>query len=395
MRQHPPDVPTFSGNACSVVSESLDGIEESSRFGIGGPASSAVTAPTEALATTGAPLSTIESLQWLRFIAASLVVIYHVEVQLSRLDGIPRYDLGIGASGVDIFFVISGFIMVYITHGRRDGFLSFMRRRILRILPIYWLGTLFVLTLLFVAPALLHSTTFDMAHVVSSFMFLPYPHPVSDLYWPLLVPGWTLNYEMFFYLLFASMIWLPLGPRILAVSSILALLVLARSLVAGGSRWTDFYGTPIVLEFIAGMAIAWLYFTRMSLSHRQMASAAVFGILMFTAGVWAGIAEQESRVIFWGLGGAGVVLALVFIEKSHGWPSIKLLRHLGDASFSIYLSHLFVLAATTFAIRQLGIFPWLAEAGTRALMLVAALCVGSAIFVWIERPMHNRLKRWA
>src|SRR5262245_203366 len=166
MRQHFPDLHTFFGNVRSVVPGPLGEIE-----GIEVVEPSAALTETDAggqqaRTATGNPLSTIESLQWLRFIAASLVVIYHVEVQLSRLDGIPRYDLGIGASGVDIFFVISGFIMVYITHGRRDGFLSFMRRRILRILPIYWLGTLFVLTLLFVAPALLHSTTFDMAHVV-------------------------------------------------------------------------------------------------------------------------------------------------------------------------------------------------------------------------------------
>lgn len=343
---------------------------------------------------SGDSIPTIESIQWLRFIAASLVVIFHTEVQLSRFDSSRHHEFGIGASGVDLFFVISGFIMVYITYGRRDNFSSFMLRRVFRIVPIYWVSTFVLLTLLLVAPTVLHSTKLDLAHVVSSFMFLPYPHPVLELQRPLLVPGWTLNYEMFFYVVFGSVLWLPLGARILAVGSALASLVLAQSCFAGGSRWLDFYGSPIVLEFVVGMAIAWLYFTRARLSIFEIASVAGFGFLMFAAGVWAGINEQDSRVIFWGFGSAGVVLAFVFAEKAYGCPRIRLLRHLGDASYSIYLSHLFVLALISGAISQLGVFPWLGESGTRAVMLTGAICAGSAIFLWVERPMQKTLKKW-
>jgi exopolysaccharide production protein ExoZ len=335
----------------------------------------------------------IESLQWLRFIAATFVVLYHIETQLFGLIEGHENRFGLGAAGVDLFFVISGFIMVYITYGLPTRPSSFLLRRLVRIAPLYWLFTLLILTLVVLAPGLFNAAQYDFGHVVSSFLFVPYAHPTLQVQRPLLVPGWTLNYEIFFYLLFASFMWLSIGLRIVTMAGTLGLLSGGRWLSGDGLQWLEFYGSPIVFEFVFGMAIGWVYFKCKSLPAGLTAWIIGFGILMFAGGIAAGISEQESRVIYWGLGAAGVVLGCLFIERSAGWPRIGLFHHFGAASYSLYLSHLFVLGAIAVLIEELGAAAWLGADGVRILMLAAALAAGSAVFVWIERPMHDRLKR--
>src|SRR6476620_2791854 len=140
----------------------------------------------------------IVSIQMLRGIAAMMVVFVHLDVQLRRLN-LGSVDSAWMASGVDIFFVISGFIM-WVTTVRRPQITAaeFMRNRIVRIVPLYWAISLFVLATTLLAPSLLHTTVFDAPHVVTSFLFLPWRDPVTGDFWPLLVPGWTLNFEMLF-----------------------------------------------------------------------------------------------------------------------------------------------------------------------------------------------------
>ena len=336
----------------------------------------------------------IESLQWLRFVAATLVVLYHVEVQLFRLQEGRQNIFGVGAAGVDLFFVISGFVMVFITKTHTPTFLSFMRMRIVRIVPLYWGFTLVTLGLLLTAPALLFSTAGNPVHIITSFLFLPYPHPVLGLPRPLLALGWTLNYEMFFYCLFGAFLFLTLAARILAIACVLCLLVSVRMLVGPGIGPVDFYGSPIVLEFVGGMLVAWIYFQRQTLPLGILIGTIVISVTLIFTGIQAGVSEQAIRVVYWGLPAVGIVLASLYLEKSHGWPQITLLRHFGDASYSIYLSHLFVLAICTIAIKKLELFSAIGTTGSRIGMVAVALAVGSAIHVWIEGPIHRWLLRW-
>src|SRR5437764_3885196 len=159
----------------------------------------------------------------LRGIAASMVVFVHLDVQLKRL-GYASYDASWLGSGVDIFFVISGFIM-WVSVERRPGMSAgeFFGNRLMRIVPLYWLVSAGVLCITFAAPQLLHSTVFNAPHALASFLFLPARHPLTGEFWPLLVPGWTLNYEMLFYLLFAAAIAGANGAprRRLAIISVL------------------------------------------------------------------------------------------------------------------------------------------------------------------------------
>ena len=130
--------------------------------------------------------------------AALLVVFVHLDELLPRL-GLPLF----GGAGVDIFFVISGFIMVHTTMDRDDVTpWSFMAGRISRIVPAYWVATFAVFGIALVAPSLLRTPHLPVGELLQSLAFIPFVKD-SGLTQPLLFVGWTLNYERFFYLVFA------------------------------------------------------------------------------------------------------------------------------------------------------------------------------------------------
>jgi peptidoglycan/LPS O-acetylase OafA/YrhL len=130
-----------------------------------------------------ASVGTIKNIQALRAIAALSVVLYHIDI------------IGIGSSGVDIFFVISGFVIA--KSGSNVDAVQFYSRRLFRIVPIYWIGTILVFGIAIVAPHLLKHTDADLADLIRSLIFIPYLKS-SGLAQPVLFLGWTLNYEMFF-----------------------------------------------------------------------------------------------------------------------------------------------------------------------------------------------------
>ena len=130
--------------------------------------------------------------QYLRAVAASMVVLFHSEAQLSRAALSMDSSLSWLASGVDIFFVISGFIMWTSTAPPRSVRpLEFWRRRIWRIVPLYWIVTTFMIVVLLIFPAFVKTGQFEVWHAVTSFLFLPSIHPVTGMLQPVLVPGWS------------------------------------------------------------------------------------------------------------------------------------------------------------------------------------------------------------
>ena len=164
------------------------------------------------------------AIQYLRGIAALMVVVVHIPVQLSRMgfNGDWPEFLNIG---VDIFFVISGFIMWTTTFDGRVGVAQFLSRRLVRIAPLYWALTSITVLVMLAAPTLVQSGKLDLQHVITSYLFVASQHPVTQLMEPILVPGWTLNYEMFFYVVFALCLPLRAGFRAMAVMAILVTLV--------------------------------------------------------------------------------------------------------------------------------------------------------------------------
>ena len=194
------------------------------------------------------------SIQYLRGLAALAVVAYHVGIQVRW----PGLDLTWGKAGVDVFFVISGVVMVVAARAR-DGW-DFLRRRLARVVPLYWVLTGYlVFNMVLTANPISREPEF-WVYILKSLMFIPFEVGGSAARsGPLLMVGWTLNHEMLFYLLFALSFGLAMGRRILAISAIFA------ALTAAGLMWPElrqgpigvFLTRPLALEFAAGMGIGW------------------------------------------------------------------------------------------------------------------------------------------
>jgi exopolysaccharide production protein ExoZ len=287
--------------------------------------------------TPSAP-RTIWTIQYLRGVAALLVVWHH---QQGQVPGISQYlpQLNFGVSGVDLFFVISGFIMVLTTDGKAVTPWQFLRRRLERVVPLYWLLTLTVALLATLKPELFKTTLTPLYHVLGSLFFVPHFSPGHPgIAWPLIVPGWSLNYEMFFYLLFACSLMLPQRWRSAS------LLVTLFGLVGVGMVFGPFesaaaqvYTRYLMVEFASGMLLA---------------QAWLRGRLVFPLSVaWLMISVGSIMLFFRGepplheytevLGATAVVCGALHPSLMR-WRS-RFWQQLGDASYSIYLTHLFTL----------------------------------------------------
>jgi exopolysaccharide production protein ExoZ len=324
----------------------------------------------------------ISSLQYLRGLAALMIVYYHALKAVHQFSG-TALPVSVSASGVDIFFVISGVVMWITTADGRATPSSFFRKRMIRIVPLYWTITLFVAAVALVAPHLLNSTRFDLPHFLASLVFIPWENPKYPGLWPVVIPGWTLNYEMMFYSVFALALFLPLRFRLVATLAVLGTLAFIGSVApAGGIR--GFYTNPIILEFGAGLLIGALYTSTVTVS--SVISAALVlggvGLLFGFIPLWS-----AQRLVVSGLPAALIVTGLVMIEKRTLFVELPLFRHLGDASYSTYLTHIITVPAVTAFLTSLSLDLTGLWAPLLLFYLAASAVVGSATWYVVEQPM--------
>jgi exopolysaccharide production protein ExoZ len=212
------------------------------------------------------------SLQYLRGVAALMVVYFHVAGYVSLVSGHALPLTHIGSLGVDIFFVISGAIMGITT---KNGMapVSFMRKRLIRIVPLYWLITTFIAA----GSYLLGVSKYGIDHLLASLLFIPWPNPHFAIYYPILVPGWTLNYEMMFYLIFAFVLFLPPYARLGTIAAVLAGLSIAGAMLPS-SGLLSFYTNPIILEFGAGALVGAIYVSSARVPPSAASTTLIIGI---------------------------------------------------------------------------------------------------------------------
>ncbi len=326
-------------------------------------------------------------IQMLRGIAASMVVFVHLDVQLKRL-GYGTLDAAWLSSGVDIFFVISGFIM-WVSVARRPATSAgeFMRNRLIRIVPIYWLVSAGVLAMTIVAPEFLHSTVFSAPHALASFLFLPARHPVTGEFWPLLVPGWTLNYEMLFYLLFAGAIAGADGVprrRLAIIAVLITSVVLLGTALENRVDVMHFYANPILLEFLAGILIGIVYLERLVRSSWAWFVPFGAGFVLLWLSQRTGLFASATNLVAASMIVAGALFAPAFSNRA--------LKALGDASYSLYLTHVVTLAAIAQmwvgGLQRLGA-PLFVISALTSCVLAASLC-----YRFLERPITAALKKF-
>jgi exopolysaccharide production protein ExoZ len=330
------------------------------------------------MSTSGrtAALPRLHGLQYLRAIAATMVAFLHTGGQIPAY--LPHLDCPRLGTGVDLFFVISGFIMA-VTGVRLSGG-EFLTRRLLRIVPLYWLLTTVLALLVVLRPQLFRSTALTAGSYLLSLLFVPFHNTaLNGALKPLLIPGWSLNYEMFFYVIFAVVLWAKPQRIALVSGCILGLLTLLGLVLPG------FYTQPLILEFWLGVLVARTY-ERL----RLPAGACVTLIL----GGFAGLLSNDF-VPVQQLSATAVVLGTVCWERRGGLPLSRTAVALGDASYSLYLIHVFVLGITR--VLWLMLFQDRGQgrgAAAYAIFSITAVILAAlACHRWVETPMTEALRR--
>ena len=337
------------------------------------------------------PCQRLLSLQYLRAAAALAVVAYHA---LQWCDG----GFDVGRAGVDVFFVISGVVMWTITAGRRLSPREFLWRRFTRVAPVYWIATLLVAVIAPFWPYFLPEVKPGLKHLLLSLAFIPHLDP-KGLPFPTLPPGWTLDYEMIFYLIFAAALLAPIRRRGGIVIAALG------GLVAAGFFFPDtaYYlgANPMLLQFAAGVGLG------MALRRGALPSAA-WGAGLMAGSLLVWLLVQEGRLftellrpLVWGLPATMLVAGALCIEAARRPPKrlgpvARAGLALGDASFSIYLFHLPATAVIAHAYGFYGQADFTLAGRELPFFLIsmgASIAAGLAARRFIEKPLLTWSRR--
>lgn len=323
---------------------------------------------------------TIDNLQILRAFAAINVVMYHV-IGTSIAYGFEPNQLnllkGWGASGVDVFFVLSGFVMLHSQLQKKRSAWNFFKFRLIRIVPIYWFVTMVAVASYFLIPSSgFNSDTPSIARILESLFFLS--EAILGEY-PILAVGWTLEWEMLFYLIFASsLIFSQWNKSYLFIFLFFIFIIITTS---------EF----IIIEFLYGMLIAYTY-NHFKIGHQQGLIVAIVGFVLLFGSIGS-INQLHSehfynfyRVVNWGLPSFLIIFGLVYANQYKS----PLLKYLGDASYSIYLIHVLFISVYYKVITYISI-P-LNNDFLALSCLIASIFCGAFLYSFIEKPLTLLVK---
>ncbi len=319
----------------------------------------------------------LHALQYLRAIAALAVVYSHTVIQV---EGYQQFLAHAGSFGVDIFFVISGFIMIYIARPDTRP-VAFFIARIRRVVPLYWFFTFLMAGILLVMPSVFKATVFQWDTLLKSLAFIPHWSTAYEGYvWPIVAPGWSLIFEMYFYLVFAISLLLAERYRILFISVVITVVfIIATRLNTGESAVAQFFSESMVFEFILGMLLAFAWKRGLRLPSSTAWYLLLFGSCLLFLDL------PVPRIVEYGLPSLFIVMACLYIRiKEYSWAVL-----LGDASYALYLSHIF-----TLGVLRKFVAPLLGEGQTAAyLFVVISMVVCTIVSVYIHKWVDNWLLR--
>jgi peptidoglycan/LPS O-acetylase OafA/YrhL len=339
------------------------------------------------------------SIQALRFVAAFMVLLCHAtSFAAERLDpGFPLYL--IGANGVLLFFVISGFVILLSADNadrQPGGWRLFAVKRVIRIVPLYWLVTTVKLAISLAAVSLVLRARAVPGFLVKSYLFVPALNEVSGKVEPFYGVGWTLVFEMLFYLMVTACLalrWSPFRCAALAMPALAA----AWFFRPADAPALFFYADPIVLDFLAGMVAA-----------RLVGRGRFLGVAPSVLGIVAGLSylfvpgfPMFDGNPYWvhqllaGLSSFLVVYGCASLEKTSRLPVPNVVMFFGAASYSLYLTHPIVGRIAPDLLSRAGLlWPWMSV----ALSVAASLFGAAVVYRAVERPATKALNglamRW-
>jgi len=343
-------------------------------------------------------------LQMLRAIAASLVIADHAMGRITVQGPEHLADQSLrwcfGWVGVAVFFVTSGLILYRTAEnsfGSTNAALNFAKRRVLRIVPMYWLVTAVHIPL-----DIIKGEAPTFTEIWKSLFFFPYNSDGASVIRPIIGQGWTLDYEMFFYLIFAACLVLPrrFGLTVffatfiglVAIGAALRPLIPYADPITPLTFWTD----PIILLFAAGTALG--YFETKADRWHTLKGAVPISCLILIGGAvfFAGSGAVFPMQLPWQIGLGLMSIAAVYLCTSTraARPSRigTMLEKAGDASYSTYLIHVLLIPV---------IFPiWSKLPGALHVPIVFILAVviaanlaGYVVYFYVERPMSSYFKK--
>jgi exopolysaccharide production protein ExoZ len=320
-------------------------------------------------------------IQILRFFAAFAVVAFHAWGIAPDGFKVPEsavaFALSHGGHGVDLFFVISGFIIFYATHAAKLTPAEFLRRRVERIVPLYFFVIGAVTVLALAIPATFGTPDwYTPRHILKSLAFIAF----TDGEMPVIYVGWSLEYEMYFYLVAALLMALTRDVWRNVVMAFSALAVTGQIPGVGGVLGNyAFFTDPMILEFVLGVLVGSAFVNRRVSWPMLVSAACAITALLAT--------DPANRVIEFGLPSAGLVAAAAFVSRRRigpSWPE-RVLARLGDASYSIYLAQVQTVSlASTLIAGLIPAIPPLLLVIVKGGIVVA---FGLLLNIVVERPL--------
>jgi exopolysaccharide production protein ExoZ len=341
------------------------------------------------------PHKKLNLLQVYRGIAALLVVLFHLtDVTKQRWNQQYFGNLfASGWSGVDYFFVLSGFIMIYVHGsliGKRDKVKEFLVKRCVRIYPIYWIITVVVLIFFLIVPGFANPDDLEPLQIICSLLLIPY-HGI-----PVLNVGWTLIYEIFFYLLFAVAIWLKpkyslpiLFPWLLITSLHFFEIINFRDI----SPFLQVIFGDMNLEFALGCLAGYCILKFPKIKQRWLLFAAANVAYITLALISYGILVDINRVSCFGLISAVLIVAAASIDLNDSIAIPSIFIYLGDASYSIFLLHGPFVSAITKIIAKANLTQFFDNLFAQSLLLLITVVVGCIFYSLVEKPLTILIRK--
>jgi len=300
-----------------------------------------------------------------------------------------------GGAGVDIFFVLSGFIITYTSKkalASSSNYGSFLKRRAIRIFPTYWIIISGFLLLQILLPTL-YRTHYQLnaVNLLSTYLLLPDHIMVNGV-------SWTLSYELFFYFLFSFAFLIRNKLALLILSCIYVLCIIAMPLLhidmGQANGWIKMMFHPMNVEFFIGVAIVFL----LPAINKSTAIACIcFGTAWFIAGALyansghALFGSPFNRVVLFGVPSFFIIMGIVKYEIAAQVNVHSILVSLGEASYSLYLIHLPLVFASIKILARLHISSPLVIHILIMLVVIMICAISIFFFKWVEKPMINKL----
>ncbi|MEG4012277.1 MULTISPECIES: acyltransferase family protein [unclassified Microcoleus] len=343
------------------------------------------------------PHKKLKLLQVYRGIAAVLVVMFHLnEISTGILNQVTFFNLFQGGwSGVDYFFVLSGFIMVYVHRsalGKKDQLKSFLVKRAVRIYPIYWIITLTVLCFFIVIPGFAKNQDLGLGHVIGSLLLIPQNEQ------PILVVGWTLIYELYFYFLFSIAIWLKPKHSVPILSTWLFVTILHFLKIVtfpNSFVWLALVFGGMNLEFVLGCMAGYIvikYNNKIGKYRWILFGIANLGyVILVMSASWGNI--EFRRVPTFGVLALMLIIAATSIDLKDSPKIPDLLIFLGDASYSIFLTHSPLMLAMTKILQKANLGKYFDGFFAPAILALFAVVFGCIVYSFIEKPLTIYLRK--